>query len=131
MSRPTGYIVRPRDMKRLKYELNRVSTINGNLYDAARVLVGYAEPQQTQQTQLPPVHVVSLALPPSLPEWTPACNGNSKRPWFVARGHGLDFDRTPLAQRYLYRSDGNLRRFASVSAAQRVADRLNAAEVTS
>ena len=70
----------------------------------------------------------------NLPLWSPSVNGGwtaRKRPWFVARGHGLDFDRTPLAQRYLYRSDGNLRRFASVSAAQRVADRLNAAEVTS
>jgi len=60
MSKPAGYIVRSKDMKALKHELNRVCSNTGDLWAAARTLVGWAE---TQQTQLPPVSVASLALP--------------------------------------------------------------------
>ena len=60
MSTPTGWIVRPRDMKALVHKLNRPQTSLSELYGAARTLIGWAEPQQTQ---LPPVSVASLALP--------------------------------------------------------------------
>ena len=60
MSKPAGYIVRSKDMKALKHELNRVCSNTGDLWAAARTLVGWAE---TQQTQLPPVSVASLVLP--------------------------------------------------------------------
>ena len=48
----------------------------------------------------------------------------------MVRGHGLDFDRMPFDQRYLLRSDGYVRRFASHENAQRVADQLNRQEVS-
>jgi len=72
MSKPTGYIVRPKDMKALTRELTRQRTSWGDVWDAAKTLAAWAEPQQTQ---LPPVSVVSLA--PSYPDgppvlWDPA-----------------------------------------------------------
>ena len=60
MSKPTGYIVRPKDMKALVRKLNRPQTSLSELYEVARTLIGWAEPQQTQP---PPVSVASLALP--------------------------------------------------------------------
>jgi len=50
-------------MKALVYKLNRPQTSLSEFYGAARTLIGWAEPMQTQQTQLPPVSVASLALP--------------------------------------------------------------------
>jgi len=63
VSKPTGYIVRSGDMLALLGALG-IRGDQGAVYDAARTLVGWAEPMQTQQTQLPPVSVASLALPP-------------------------------------------------------------------
>jgi len=60
MSKPTGYVVRPRDMKALLDALG-LRGDQGAVYDAARTLIGWAEPQQTQ---LPLVSVAPLALPP-------------------------------------------------------------------
>jgi len=75
MGNPIGYIVRPGDMQALVRKLNRPQASLGEFYDVARTLIGWAEPinnlplfeiesQETQQTQLPPVSVASLALPP-------------------------------------------------------------------
>lgn len=69
MGKPTGYIVRPKDMKALVRQLNRPQVSLGELYGAARTLIGYAKPQQAQ---LPPVSVVSLALPLDEPVNVPA-----------------------------------------------------------
>jgi len=70
MSEPTGYIVRPGDMKALTRELNRVRRSHVEIYAAARTLVRFAESvrvvegwAEPQQTQLSPVSVASLALP--------------------------------------------------------------------
>ena len=52
MSKPTGYIVRPKDMQALLAALG-LRGDQGAVYDAARTLIGWAKPLQTQQTQLP------------------------------------------------------------------------------
>jgi hypothetical protein len=64
----------------------------------------------------------------ALPEWSPANNGAGKRIWFLARGHGAEFDRVPVEARYHCGADGSLVRYASMASAQRAADTLNAAE---
>jgi hypothetical protein len=63
-----------------------------------------------------------------LPPWSAAVNGTGKYAWFVARGHGAEFDSVPVNERYHLRADGQLRRFASHRTAQAAADKLNAEE---
>lgn len=63
-----------------------------------------------------------------LPPWRPAVNGAGARPWFVARGQGAEHDRLPILDRYHFRADGQLRRYATEAGAQRAADKLNAAQ---
>jgi hypothetical protein len=68
----------------------------------------------------------------TLPPWRPACNGShgGKRIWFLCRfprGGGGD---VPVADRYHYDARNKLVRYASQDAAQRAADKLNAADRT-
>lgn len=63
-----------------------------------------------------------------LPAWRPVTSGSGGRPWYLARYSGADDMRVPQAQRYRYATSGNLVRYASQSAAQAAADKLNEAD---
>jgi len=65
---------------------------------------------------------------PALPRWRPAVNGTGRAPWFLIRGYGTESDQVLLDDRYYTKDSGKLVRFASMENAQRVADKLNAAE---
>jgi hypothetical protein len=57
--------------------------------------------------------------------WEPASNGAYERHWFVYAG-----DAAPVEERYYTNARGDLIRFASMEAAQRMADVLNAKQGT-
>jgi hypothetical protein len=64
----------------------------------------------------------------TLPPWRPDHDGAGKRVWFLTRYSGEDDQSVPLEDRYRFDSRGVLIRYASMTAAQRAADKLNAAE---
>lgn len=64
----------------------------------------------------------------AVPGWRPASNGAGPRHWFLVRGWGAESRAVPLEDRYRFRADGALLRFASQAGAQRAADRLNREE---
>src|SRR6202034_3680800 len=65
---------------------------------------------------------------PELPAWRPANNGTGSRRWFLCRYSGNDDMSVPLADRYHFTARGTLVRYGSCDAAQRAADKLNAAQ---
>ena len=67
-------------------------------------------------------------LPEPLPAWRPAVNGTGRAPWFLYRGWGEEAERVPLDERYYLKGNGKLCRFTTRENAQKVADKLNAAE---
>jgi hypothetical protein len=75
------------------------------------------------------IMVGTLEREGTLPAWTPANNGTSKRRWFLIRGHGVDSERVPLRARYHNGPSGDLVRYASFETAQRAADKLNGEEM--
>lgn len=69
--------------------------------------------------------VGTLAQAGVLPPWRPAVDGASKRPWFVARGMGMDLGHVPMSRRYHCGPAGKLVRYARYETATRAADKLN------
>jgi hypothetical protein len=64
----------------------------------------------------------------TLPPWRPASADSGARPWFLTRYSSDQDQSVPVEDRYHFGSRGVLIRYASMAAAQRAADELNAAE---